>query len=82
MLLAEYQMGSHYFFAVYDEYNYGNQEVSQRIHYLGASVGYTKGTVRVTVSGGRQRAGVFCVGGVCRFVPASSGVSASVSASF
>lgn len=82
MLLAEYQMGSHYFFAVYDEYNYGNKLATQRIHYLGASVGYTKGTVRVTVSGGRQRAGVFCVGGVCRFVPASSGVSASVSASF
>lgn len=82
MLLAEYQMGSHYFFAIYDEYNYGNKEIAQRLHYLGGSVGYTKGTVRITVSGGRQRAGVFCVGGVCRFVPASSGVSASVSASF
>lgn len=82
MLLFEYQMGSHFFFALYDEYNYGNPKKEQRIHYLGGSVGYTKGTVRITLNGGRQRAGVFCVGGVCRFVPASSGVSASVSASF
>jgi predicted negative regulator of RcsB-dependent stress response len=82
MALLEYQMGSHYFFAIYDEYNYGNKIENQKIHYLGGSVGYTKGTVRVSISGGRQRAGVFCVGGVCRFVPASSGVSASIAASF
>jgi hypothetical protein len=82
MGLLEYQMGSHYFFALYDEYNYGNKIESLKVHYLGASVGYTKGTVRVTLTGGRQRAGVFCVGGVCRFVPASSGVSMSVAASF
>lgn len=82
MALLEYQMGSHYFFALYNEYNYGNAKPSQRINYLGSTIGYTKGTVRVSISGGRQRAGVFCVGGVCRFVPASSGVSASVAASF
>ncbi len=82
MALIEYQMGSNFFFAVYDEYNYGNKIESLKVHYLGASAGYTKGTVRVTLNGGRQRAGVFCVGGVCRFVPASSGVSMSVAASF
>ena len=82
MALLEYQMGSKYFFAIYNEYNYGNSIESQRINYLGASVGYTKGTVRISLSGGRQRAGVFCVGGVCRFLPASSGISASVAASF
>jgi len=78
----EYQMGSHYFFAIYNEYNYGNSIESQRINYLGGSIGYTKGTVRISLSGGRQRAGVFCVGGDCRFVPASSGVSVSMAASF
>lgn len=82
MGLAEYQMGSHYFFALYNEYNYGNHKPSQQINYLGVTTGYTKGTVRISISGGRQRAGVFCVGGVCRFVPASSGVTASVAASF
>jgi len=82
MALLEYQMGSHYFFALYNEYNYGNKKPSQRINYLGTTVGYTKGTVRISLTAGRQRAGVFCVGGVCRFVPASSGVTASVAASF
>lgn len=82
MGLLEYQMGSHWFFAIYDEYNYGNSISAQKINYPGATLGYTKGTVRISLTGGRQRAGVFCVGGVCRFVPASSGISASVTASF
>ncbi len=82
MALVEYQIGSHYFAAIYDEYNYGNSDKSQRFHYPGATVGYTSGTVRISLSGGRQRAGIFCVGGVCRVVPASSGISASIIASF
>ncbi len=82
MFLMEYQIGSHYFAAIYDEYNYGNEKKDKRFHYPGATIGYTKGTVRISISGGRQRAGVFCVGGVCRVVPASSGVSASIIASF
>lgn len=82
MILMEYQIGSHYFIAFYDEYNYGNSDKAQRFHYPGGTIGYTKGTVRISLSGGRQRAGVFCVGGVCRVIPASSGISASVTASF
>jgi hypothetical protein len=82
MVLMEYQIGSHYFVAFYDEYNYGNSDKAQRFHYPGGTIGYTKGTVRISLSGGRQRAGVFCVGGVCRVIPASSGISASVTASF
>ncbi len=82
MALMEYQIGSHYFVAVYNEYNYGNKNKSERYHYPGGMIGYTKGTVRVTISGGRQREGVFCVGGICRVIPASSGVSMSVMASF
>jgi hypothetical protein len=82
MFLMEYQIGSHYFAAIYDEYNYGNANKNERFHYPGATIGYTQGTVRISLSGGRQRAGVFCVGGVCRVVPASSGVSVSIMASF
>ena len=82
MGLLEYQIGSHWFTAIYNEYNYDNPDPAQQLNYLGGTLGYTKNTVRISVSGGRQRAGVFCVGGVCRFVPASSGISASVMASF
>ena len=82
MALMEYQIGSHYFAALYNEYNYGNKNPDKRYHYPGATVGYTNGTIRISLSGGRQRAGVFCVGGVCRVVPASSGISLSMMASF
>lgn len=82
MALMEYQIGSHYFVAVYNEYNYGNNKKSERYNYPGGMLGYTRGTVRITLSGGRQREGVFCVGGICRVIPASSGVSVSLMASF
>jgi len=45
-------------------------------------LGYIEGATRITISGGRQRQGIFCVGGVCRVVPASNGVSLSVTTSF
>jgi hypothetical protein len=44
--------------------------------------GYIKGSTRFTVSYGRQRAGLFCVGGVCRFVPANNGLTLSFTQSF
>lgn len=82
MALLEYQMGTNWFFALYNEYNYKNPSPNRKLNYPGGSLGYTKGTVRVSLTAGRQRAGVFCVGGVCRLVPASSGVSLSIASSF
>lgn len=51
-------------------------------HYYYASVVYVTGPTRITVSYGRQRAGIFCAGGVCRFVPAANALTVSVSSSF
>jgi hypothetical protein len=34
------------------------------------------------MSYGKQRAGIFCVGGVCRNVPASNGFAISITSSF
>ena len=34
------------------------------------------------LSYGKQRAGVMCIGGVCRTVPATNGVSLSISSTF
>jgi len=31
---------------------------------------------------GKQREGIFCVGGVCRNVPASNGVTLTITSSF
>ncbi len=80
--LIEYTVSPHWTFAVLDQFNYGNKEEEKRIHYLFTSVGYIKDANRFTLSYGRQRAGIFCVGGVCRNVPASNGFTFTVTSSF
>lgn len=82
MALAEYSIAPSWFFAVQDIYNYGNPDASLRFHYPLASVVYTVGTNRLQVNYGRQQQGIFCVGGVCRVVPPSNGVSFSLTSTF
>ncbi|MCX6257894.1 MAG: DUF6029 family protein [Bacteroidia bacterium] len=80
MGLAEYSISPHWFFDAYDLYNYGNQD--QKVHYFTAATVYVRGTNRFQLSYGKQRAGILCVGGVCRQVPASNGFAISVTSSF
>ena len=82
MLLAELTVSPNWFFTVTDEWNYGNAEPSRRLHYFGGTVGYTKGGIRITAGYGRQRAGMLCIGGVCRPIPAANGFNASLSVAF
>lgn len=82
LLLAEYTIAPHWFIAAFDQYNYGNEKPEKRIHYYTAQAGYTRGSNRVTVGYGRQRAGILCVGGVCRNVPAANGFTLSITSSF
>lgn len=65
-----------------DMYNYGNDDKEKRIHYYNAGASFTKGTTRVSASYGRQRGGLLCVGGVCRYVPESAGFSLSLTTNF
>lgn len=81
-VLIEYNVSPSWFFSVMDQYNYGNPEATQRLHYIYSSFGYIREATRITVGYGRQRAGLFCVGGVCRFVPASNGLTLSLTQSF
>lgn len=78
----EYSYSPHWFVAVLDQYNYGNSNEELQIHYLLGTAGYIKDSHRFSISFGRQRAGVFCVGGVCRQVPASNGVTFTFTSSF
>lgn len=80
--LLEYSIAPKWFVSVADKYNYGNPVAEYRDHYFTASVGYIKDSTRITLSGGRQSEGMVCVGGVCRVVPASSGVSLTITSSF
>lgn len=81
-VVLEYTISPNWFFSVMDQYNYGNSDADKRLHYLIGSFGYVRESSRFMVSYGRQRAGLFCVGGVCRFVPASNGLTFTFTQSF
>ena len=80
--LLEYTVSPHWSFAIADKWNYGNPVEEFRNHYFTGTVSYINDVTRVMLSAGRQSEGVVCVGGVCRTVPASSGVTLTVSTSF
>jgi len=81
-LLVEYTINSNWFLSVMDQYNFGNSEKKYRAHHPYFSIGYIQESTRLTMSYGRPRAGLFCVGGVCRPVPASNGLTLSFTHSF
>lgn len=81
-LVAEYSISPHWIFAVLDIYNIGNNNKDQRYHYPFGSVTYINGGNRISAEYGRRREGVFCVGGICRQVPASNGLTLTITSSF
>ncbi|MBL4577069.1 MAG: hypothetical protein JKX74_01275 [Flavobacteriales bacterium] len=81
-VLAEYTMAPHWYIAAFDEYNYSNKKEEKRLHYFTVQGGYKNKGNTISVGYGRQRAGIFCVGGVCRNVPASNGVTLAITSSF
>ncbi len=80
--MLEYAIAPRWFFNVADQYNYGHPDADKRNHYYTVSMGYLKESTRVALTYGRQSEGVVCVGGVCRQVPASSGLTITVSTNF
>jgi len=80
-LVLEYSISPHWYFSAMNQYNYGNAD-GDKLNFPVAAAGYIQGNNRISVSYGRQRAGVFCVGGVCRVVPASNGLTVSLTSSF
>ena len=87
VVLAEYTISPSFYFSVWDEFNYFDEEkygetIDRSLHYLNASFAYVHEATRVSIGYGRQREGLLCVGGVCRQVPASNGFFLSVTSSF
>ncbi|MFP4528872.1 MAG: DUF6029 family protein [Candidatus Kapaibacterium sp.] len=85
MLLAEYTISPNWYITLYDEYNYAEDAdagLDRSIHYPSAAVAYVHNTTRISAGYGRQRAGILCVGGVCRMVPAATGFTLSITSSF
>lgn len=88
-LLVEYNISPSWFFSFMLQNNYGNPndfastwDRIKSINYPIVTCGYIRESTRFMVSYGRQRAGLFCVGGVCRFVPANNGLTLSFTHSF
>lgn len=80
--MIEWWPKSSFYMAVVDQYNFGNPNKDLRIHYYLVNIGIIRDGTRITMSYGKQRQGVFCVGGVCRTVPASDGLSMTIMQSF
>lgn len=78
----ELNLNDKYSFYVWDIYNYGNDEENMQVHYYNVGGAYRTGATRIAANYGRQRGGLVCVGGVCRFVPESTGFSLSISTAF
>lgn len=81
-MMVEYTIAPKWFISIADQYNYGNPDSDLRNHYYTVSAGFTQQSTRLALTFGRQSEGVVCVGGVCRQVPASSGVSLTLTTNF
>lgn len=78
----EFNANSKFSFYISDLFNYGNDAEYSRNHYYNLGGSFRKNSTRIALNYGRQRGGLLCVGGICRIVPESSGVSLSLNTSF
>ena len=76
--LAELSLAPHWMFTLSDLYNLGNTHV----HYYQGFVTYSGGAHRLQLGYGRTRAGYNCSGGVCRYIPATKGLTLSYNYNF
>ena len=76
--LLELSLAPHWMFTVSDMWNCG----TTGLHYYQGLVTYNIGQHRIQGGYGRTRAGYNCAGGVCRYVPASTGFTLSYNYNF
>ncbi|MEO5945069.1 MAG: DUF6029 family protein [Ferruginibacter sp.] len=78
----EFNLGQQWSFFAIDLYNYGNQDENDQLHFYNFGAAFKKNALRVQLNYGRQRGGLVCVGGICRYVPQSAGLNAAFNFSF
>ena len=76
--LLELSVLPNWMFTLSDMYNVGETD----IHYYQGYVTFNTGAHRLQLGYGRTRAGYNCSGGVCRYIPASKGVTLSYNYNF
>lgn len=77
--VVEYNFSTSFAMYAADNWNYGGID---KIHYYSLGGSYSKGNTRLAINYGRQRGGLICIGGVCRFVPENTGLSANLTVAF
>ena len=83
--LIEFSLLPRFMFTFSDQFNAHVVDASgqeNKVHYFQGLVTFTQGAHRLQVGYGKTRAGYNCSGGVCRYVPAQKGVTASYSFNF
>lgn len=80
--MLEYSISPKWFISIGDQWNYGNVDKGQRLHYYNIAAAFVYNTTRISLNFGKTREGILCVGGVCRSVPASYGFGLSITTSF
>ncbi len=76
--LLEFSFAPHWSFSVSDMYNHG----STGVHYFNVSASYALSSFNISLIAGRNREGMVCSGGVCRWQPAWSGIGLRAQWSF
>ena len=76
--LLEFGVAPSWNLFVSDVYNYGNTD----IHYYNGGLSYSRSRTRIALNYGRTRAGYQCAGGVCREMPAYTGLNLTLTSSF
>ena len=72
--LLEYSFAPRWSVSIQDMWNYGDTKT----HYVNGSVSYSYSKVRAALNFGRFKEGYQCSGGVCRVIPAYTGVNLSL----
>ena len=75
--LFELTLAPKWFFMLKDEWNIPNNK-----HFYAGAFGYTYGSTKLQLGYGLQREGITCVGGICRYVPQTSGLTISIFSTF
>lgn len=76
--LVEFNVAPNWSFFVSDMYNYGTSD----LNYYNGGLSYSVSRTRVALNYGRSRAGYQCSGGVCRDMPAYTGLNLVLTSSF
>lgn len=78
----EYNFNSKFSIYLNNIHNSGTDSDTEKTHYYNFGGSFTKGATRLGLNYGRQRSGLVCVGGVCRFVPEATGLTMNLTMAF